>query len=158
AVDNSQYTCPSDNLPRNVSGADDDDHLSYQPPGFRLNSSGAPDPSMPGICGDNQPGTGERNARQISDIRKSSEVALIMDSVRTDIGVVGHQANIFVRANFITSGNPALEVTFDLHDGRGNVTYADGHTEQFEQSFLFEDANDPVGLTDMRGSLWDAER
>ncbi len=154
-LDNSQYNCPSDDLPRNVPGADEDDHLSYQPPGLRDQGANI---AMPGISGDRQVVSGEVriNARQISDIRKTSAVGLIMDSVRTDIGVIGNQANIFVRANFINSGNPAIEVTFDLHDGRGNVTYVDGHTEQFEQEFLFEGANDPVGLTDMRGSLWDA--
>ncbi|MEM6259855.1 MAG: prepilin-type N-terminal cleavage/methylation domain-containing protein [Planctomycetota bacterium] len=155
-LDNTQYNCPSDDLFRDLSqaaGADEDDYLSYQPPGLRQGEN-----AMPGISGGNQPTTGELNRRQIADISKSSEVGLVMDSVRTDIGVIGHRANIFVRANFVTSGNPAIEVTFDLHEGRGNVTYVDGHTEQFEQQFLFEGANDPVGLTDMRGSLWDAER
>lgn len=159
-LDNSQYACPSDNLPRNVAGADDDDRLSYQPPGLRdqATQNSATYNSMPGICGDNQPGTGERNARQIADIRKASEVGLLMDSVRTDIGVVGHQANIFVRANFISSGNAALEVTFDIHNERGNVTFADGHTEQFDQATLMEGANNLVNFADMRGSLWDAEK
>ena len=157
-LDNSQYACPSDNFTRSVPGAGVDDRLSYQPTGFRFQSSGNVEPSMPGICGDNQPGTGERNARRIADIRKPSEVGLVMDSIRTDTGVIGDRTSIFVRANFITSGNPAIAVTFAIHDERGNVTFADGHTEQFEQAVLFEDANDPVGLTDMRGSLWDAER
>lgn len=161
ARDNSQYGCPSDNLPRNVTGADTNDRLSYQPPGFRRSATGVVDISMPGISGDNIQGSGGEtiiNARKIADIKKTTEVGLLMDSVRTDIGVVGHQANIFVRANFISSGNPALEVTFDIHDERGNVTFVDGHTEQFEQSVLFEGANDPVGFTDMRGSLWDADQ
>lgn len=156
-LDNSQYACPSDNLPRTVTGAQDDDRLSYQPPGLRDQGANI---TMPGISGDRQVVSGQVviNARKIADIRSASEVGLLMDSVRTDIGVVGHQANIFVRANFINSGNPAIEVTFDIHDERGNVTFVDGHTEQFEQSVLFEGANDPVGLTDMRNSLWDAER
>lgn len=154
-LDNSQYACPSDNLPRDVVGAQDDDKLSYQPPGLRGQGS---DITMPGISGDNEDGTGERNARQLADIKKASEVGLLMDSIRTDTGTIGHRANIFVRANFITSGDAAIEVTFDIHSERGNVTFVDGHTEQFEQSVLFEGANDPVNLTDMRGSLWDADK
>ncbi|MEM6257732.1 MAG: DUF1559 domain-containing protein [Planctomycetota bacterium] len=160
--DSAQYKCPSDNLARSVAGAAEDDWLSYQPTGLRdvRTPTTGTYTRMPGICGDNQPGTGpvQINARQLSEIRNTTGVALIMDSIRTDIGVVGHQANIFVRANFINSGNPALEVTFDIHRERGNVTFVDGHTEQLERKALLEGAADPVGLTDLRGSLFDAER
>ncbi|MEM9348473.1 MAG: prepilin-type N-terminal cleavage/methylation domain-containing protein [Planctomycetota bacterium] len=163
-LDNSQYVCPSDNLLRAANaGADDNDRLSYNVPGLRRNTSSLDiDPTMPGIAGDNQVNANNGglivNARQLDEIRKTSEVGLVLDAVRTDdAGYIGHRANIFVRASFVNEG-VALETAFDIHNERGNVTFVDGHTEQFERTVLFEGANDTVNLSDMRGSLWDAEK